>query len=465
MSRYRSGKAVAMKRGSFRDSIRKTVALLTRDRVEVLFRGFQPCVMTQGDKVIRMVLPEVGDDAPEELIEAMHGFLDHECGHIFYTEFARAQQLGQGDPMKACLLNIVEDIRLEKLLPRDLPGTKDNLERMYEAMIEKFWGTPIQKQIEQGAPAERMLSVCLVVAFRGLSGQKVFHAYMDKHNLWPFMTPLLTRYPDLGKDLSSLETYDDVVACVEKVIAALPAQSKQAMDDDAKAQQAQMQQDEDDDQAPPPSKPKKSDNDDDGDDEGEGDPQEGQGSGSDDSDEDDADNGDGDGEGGDRGDDEGNSSEGDDADEGEGGAGDESDEGAGDGEGDDDSEDEADKKSKGGKGHGDGEGEDDGSDEEGGECKGDADEANPDHDGHGSDTTDLDADDDGDGAGGGKSNRTITDAVKSLDATSRRVLYLHKQKRRSIGKIAERMMLSEDEVKVILGKARRSIADYMMGDK
>jgi hypothetical protein len=456
------GAVKPMKAGSFKDSVRKTVQLLVRDNIEVMFRGFQPMVLTQGDKVVRMILPEVGDDAPEELIEAMAGFIDHECGHIFYTEFARAQKLGDRKPLKAALLNIVEDIRLEKLLPRDLPGTKDNLERMYEKMIEKFWGTPIKRAIDRGATDEQMLSVCLVVSFRALAGQKVFQKHMDDNGYWRFMTPLLSRMPTLATDLQSLETYDDVVRVVEAVIDALDPKTAQQMDDDAaqQQQQQQQQQDQDDDDAPSSNCNGSGDADDEDQD---GEPEDGEGDESE-------------GDSDDAGDDEGNSSEGDEADEGEGGDGDEADdesEAGGSGEGDDDSEDadggeKKDKDSKGGKGHGDGEGEDDGSDEEQGDCAGDEDEANPNEkgDGHGSgESGDDDGSDDSEGSGGGKSNRTITDAVKSLEATQRKVLYLHKSKRRSVERIAKQMHMSEDEVKATLKSARRSLVEYMTGDK
>jgi hypothetical protein len=158
----RNNAVPAMKRGSFRDSIITTVRLLTRDGIKVSFRGWQPMVITQGDRVVQMVLPELGDDVTDELKDAIHGFLDHECGHIFFTPFARSAVFRKASKLHSALGNIIEDIRLEKLLPRELPGTKDNLERMYEVAIPKMFHPQVETAIKQGSDSDMMMSVTLV---------------------------------------------------------------------------------------------------------------------------------------------------------------------------------------------------------------------------------------------------------------------------------------------------------------
>jgi hypothetical protein len=465
-----------MKAGSFRDSVTKTVRMLTRDQVQVVFRGFQPMVVAGPDgKVKRMVLPEINDNAPEGLIEAMQGFLDHECGHIFFTDFKRSIEALKGLPrgaakMRAAFDNIVEDIRLEKLLPRELPGTKDNLERMYEAVMDDFFGKSIQEALANNAPPEKMMGVCIVVGFRALAGQKAFMRYMDTHNLWQFITPLTSRMPTLAKELQTMETYDDVQRIVDMILNSMTPQSRQQAEE-AFEQLPDMtcSGDGDNDQSEGDHEPDESDESDEGKSEKQEKPKK-----DDKGDSDDADSGD-------AGDDEGNSSEGDEADEGEGGAGDdeadqdsgetgddsadadgssggdEKSDDEGDGKDGDESEDKSDDT--GGEGHGDGEGTDDGSDEEGGDCSGD--------DEGGDDTGDGEGEDEGDSETGGddegNTHRSITDALKQLEPTQRQVLYLHKNKRRSIQRIAEKMNMTEDEVKATLRDARRNLADLYMG--
>jgi DNA-directed RNA polymerase specialized sigma24 family protein len=58
----------------------------------------------------------------------------------------------------------------------------------------------------------------------------------------------------------------------------------------------------------------------------------------------------------------------------------------------------------------------------------------------------------------GKTNRSITDALKELEPTQRKVLYLHKNKKRSVTRIAEKMQMSEDEVKSLATRAPAAIS-------
>lgn len=435
-----------MKAGSFRDSVAKTVRMLTRSSVDVQFRGFKPHVLTRGDKVVRMVLPEVGDEAGEELILAMNGYVDHECGHIFFTPFKRAadslQGLGRGEAkMRQQFNNIIEDIRLEKLLPRELPGTKENLERMYDAVMESYFGHHVQKALAAGAPPEELLSKCIVIGFRGLAGQKAFANYMDTHNLWQWLTPLTSRMPTFAKELQEMETYDDVERIVSMVLAAMEPKMRK------KAEEAMENTPDEDipgiDQRSEEEKQDEQGEQDDGQSQSDA-PEQGQEPGGDGDDSQDAPEQEQDG--GDAGDDEGNSSQGDDADEGDtGGADDESDD-------------------TGGEGHGDGEGTDDGnpndepegdssSDEQGGDDDGAGDQKDDDQEDKGGPEKDSDSE--------RETNTTITEALKKLEATQRKAIFLHKKKKQSVTQIAERLKMSEDEVKATLSEARRNLAEIM----
>lgn len=284
-----------MKALSLRDSLATTVRLLTRQGVDVRFRGHQPYVRSRGGKVLSLTLPELNDDAPEELIEAIQGFLDHEVGHIFYTPFARAEKFGRKNARRGALANIIEDIRLEKLMPRDLPGTKENLERMYDSVMPTFFGPPALRANEPGVEPSEAFGCVMVAAMRALAGQKAFQRFMDDNNLWRHFEPLLVKMPDLSKRLLELEEYRQVERLVDDIIEAMkPPASPETEDKENKEKQQGNQpddgdQDEDDDGASNSS------------DDGEG---HGEGSGTDDGDDEDAGtcSGDGDEEGDDTGD-------------------------------------------------------------------------------------------------------------------------------------------------------------------
>lgn len=211
----------ALKATSLRDSLAKTVRLLTKQGIDVQFRGHQPYVQSRGDKVVKLVLPELNDSASPELIDALQGFLDHEVGHIFFTPFAKAGKWSNGNATRHALANIIEDIRLEKLLPRQLPGTKENLERMYDSIMDSFFGYVIEASKDPSLTPSQKFSSVMVVALRALAGQKAFQVFMDKNSLWPDFKPLLDKMPDISKRLRSLEDYKDVTSLAEDIIEAL----------------------------------------------------------------------------------------------------------------------------------------------------------------------------------------------------------------------------------------------------
>lgn len=408
----------ALKATSLRDSLGKTVRLLTKQGIEVQFRGHQPFVQTRGNKVTRLVLPEINDSAPPELIEALQGFLDHEVGHIFFTPFANAEKFAAGNRVRHSLCNIVEDIRLEKLLPRDLPGTKENLERMYDSVMPTFFGPTALKANDPNTSKNEAFSCVMVCAMRALAGQKAFQKFMDDNNLWPHFMPLIQKMPNISRRLRDLEDFRDVERLVEDILEALkppPPPPEEEKDEDE-----------------PPKCSQKSDDvqiDPDADDQ------------KDDGASDDSPDGDGD-------------------------KGDESDKGG-----------EEDKESDDGEGHGDGEGTDDGNpeDEEEGKSRGKPDKGDDDgagdedgDDGDGDEEGDTGDRDEGDqkeqgAAGEGRENRTLRGALAMLEPKHRRALFLYKKKRQTVAQIADDLEVSEDETRDMLAQARRQVRDFLNG--
>lgn len=403
----------ALKRFSVRDSLAKTVRLMTKQGVPVQFRGSRAYVAVEDGKVVRMNLPEINDDASERLLASLHGYLDHECAHIFYTPFSEAAEFAKpyGASMHR-LQNIIEDIRIERLIPRDLPGTKENLGRLYERIIPEIFAPAAKRSTAPGSSPTQALAGVMIPGLRALAGDKAFKQFMDANNYWPFMAPILKKIPDLARLLRGMETFAHVQEICIKIHAALtpPAPDEQsaldAVDDGHEPQDVDQQ---------------------------------------------DAANDADDGEGSDE--------------TSEGGEGSDAD-----GEGDDDGEGADDDSSCGG---------DEPSDESGtGDADGDDTEESGD-DGEDSDDTDTGSDEDGDhegedGApldpentgksGSGKANVSITDALKQLEPTQRRAIFLYKKKSKSIAEIASELAIDETETREVLRTGRRRLMDIMVGD-
>lgn len=393
----------ALKAVSHREALSKTVRLLTRDGIDVQFRGHQPMVQTKGNKAFRLILPELNDTASPELLDAIQGFLDHEVGHIFFTPFARATKAGTVDKKAPALINIVEDIRLEKLLPRELPGTKENLERMYDRFIPMMIHPATSAMVATGNPSKAFAGV-MVPAMRALAGQKAFQEYMDANGYWPHFMPLLSKMPDLARRLRAMEKFDDVEDIVNDIIEALaPPPAPEPEPENEKPEPKA-----------PPQKPQDDDQDDDGGDDAQGD--------------DDAPDG------------PENDPDGDDSDE-EGEPGDDSDE-------------------EGGEGHGDGSGTDDeeGTDDDT-DCSGGEEDDGTDDEG-GDDNASQEKP-----APNGKDKLSITDALKQLEPTQRKALFMYKQSKKTVSEIATELQSNEDVVLDLLRNARRRLGELMKGSR
>lgn len=439
-----------MKTNSRKEALARTVRLLTRKGTKVTFRGVTPYVASDRftGKVSHLNLPELPDEPSVQLIDALQGYVDHECGHIFYTPFERIPTQSS----KAKLANIFEDIRLEKLLPRDLPGTKDNLERMYLNWLPLMIQPGVDDALQSGDD-QRIFGCLLVPTMRAIGGQKAFHDWMDANNYWPHMAVLLARLPGFGAEIQAMETYDDVLAAVDKLdLAMTPPPPPPRPEPEP---------------APPPPPPPSDEPGEDESDEAEPQP-------SDDSEPDDGE-GHGDGEGTDdeEGDEDDKDCSGENSDAGD-------DESDGDQDGDDtsggDEPDDDDDDGEPGGGEADQDADDNGDDADGGDDEGsDGDDPTDDDDGDdgsepssgaGSDRSDDqedDADDDRAPGEDGDRNIPLNRALAMLDPTLRRALYLQKKRDKSVDEIAHEMNVNVDEAGQMLRDARRELAQIMKG--
>ena len=105
-------------------AVERTARLLARQfGIRVVWK--QGECKTNGNTIYLPTLPE---DAPDELLEAVHGFLDHETAHILFTDFNAVKSI---DPVpsvtKFHCINVIEDIRIESRICGIFPGSASNL--------------------------------------------------------------------------------------------------------------------------------------------------------------------------------------------------------------------------------------------------------------------------------------------------------------------------------------------------
>lgn len=81
-------------------------------------------------------LPSMPDSKEAALLA--RGYIDHESAHIRFTDFS----VKCGNPMLKCLTNILEDIRIEKMMGAKYPGCRSNLKDLAEHLKQQGSFTP-----------------------------------------------------------------------------------------------------------------------------------------------------------------------------------------------------------------------------------------------------------------------------------------------------------------------------------
>lgn len=98
--------------------------------LEVVVGGSQ--AMTNGKTVYLPSIP-LGVDYNEDEVRTIRGFVDHEAGHGRHTDFNLAKrkkyrELMQSNQHFMPITNGLEDVRIERLITKEYPGSKRNLE-------------------------------------------------------------------------------------------------------------------------------------------------------------------------------------------------------------------------------------------------------------------------------------------------------------------------------------------------
>jgi cobalamin biosynthesis protein CobT len=97
--------------------------------------GVRVCVAgqdahTDGD---RITVPAYDGDDPDYRAVAW-GYLAHEAAHVRYTDFEAFREAA-AVPLRKALLNILEDVRIERCLAASYPGTRLTIEKTIEKLV------------------------------------------------------------------------------------------------------------------------------------------------------------------------------------------------------------------------------------------------------------------------------------------------------------------------------------------
>ena len=161
-----------------REATKQVVRILADKDINVTQRGTQAFVEHDRDgKINRINIPYIPDNASEELINAIQGFMDHEVGHVLFSDLsllAKSKRSGFGQEH-----NIVEDTFVETKMERRFRGSGWNLDNVRHFFMDKFSAPKLEEMLKDGADEANIFRILVAPAFRAWAGQQVAIDFME----------------------------------------------------------------------------------------------------------------------------------------------------------------------------------------------------------------------------------------------------------------------------------------------
>ncbi|MDP0742056.1 porphyrin biosynthesis protein [Klebsiella pneumoniae] len=202
----------------FRDSVKRVVGLLSGKNIPVAECGDTAYVRynKKGEPVM-VNIPSIPDDASPALMNAIRGFLDHEVGHLLFTDEKVVKKMRNTKAFG--LWNALEDVYIERRMSEVFTGSRRNLLSTRNLMIDKYFNPHIKKAVAmcRGDQRELFLKFFLCPVLRAWDGQPTFADFMEEH--WHLIDKPIDVLKEFGVD-EAVRRMDSTEDCV-KVAAAM----------------------------------------------------------------------------------------------------------------------------------------------------------------------------------------------------------------------------------------------------
>lgn len=206
-----------------RDSVDKIVTLLSGKDIKVIQAGTGAMVRySHSGEPTHLYLPVIGDDAPDLMLDAIQGFLDHEVAHLLFTKFSVVKEAT--DKRVGALHNILEDCFIEKEMMKRFKGSRKNLENMRQIFTDKYIEPKMDNyRLIPNISQKEYWNLLLVCAFRAWAGQQHFIDYMS--DKWHCIEDYVEKIGDLKDEVPKMQSSEDALELALKVKKALMSDS------------------------------------------------------------------------------------------------------------------------------------------------------------------------------------------------------------------------------------------------
>jgi len=207
---------------ALRDAVVKITQMLSGKGIEVTQRGVNAYVKADAaGRPVQVNLPYLPDNATEDLVNAIQGFLDHEVAHILFSDFNLTSKAGKMGVHS--MFNIVEDARIEKLMAQKFTGSGHNLSVTGKFFLDKFT-VPSVRDAQASGDTNKVIGILMVPLIRAMSGQFIFKEFMkDKMGV---VAPVHDRIKDLEPRIEACSTCAEALEIALEIEKRLKSGSK-----------------------------------------------------------------------------------------------------------------------------------------------------------------------------------------------------------------------------------------------
>lgn len=225
-----------------RESISVITQILSSKNIPVYQRGLEAYVAYDPitGEANHVCLPYLPDNASDRLVFAVQGFLDHEVGHILFTDSKAIVNVAH-DKQLVMMHNVFEDPFVEKGMRGKFYGTANNLNKLFEFFLDTVVEKNYQALVSSGETSPiKYFSVLAPAITRAWHDVFVFSEYMKQDDKWKRVQPIIDLLPKgiAERTLNSKSTQEnidiarDVLAAIERGASGLSDDSKADEDED-----------------------------------------------------------------------------------------------------------------------------------------------------------------------------------------------------------------------------------------
>lgn len=206
------------------ETVRQSITIITKilsgKGLKVTQSGDQAFVESVAGIPKRINIPYIPDNASDELMLAINGFLDHEVAHVLFTDFSISQKHHFKSHTVFQIYNIIEDCRIEACMKAKFAGSKVNLEGVASFLIDRYLKADFEKAKASG-DEKQIIGSLFVPAMRAWSGQDIFKHYMsDKRaEIKPLadkIRALLPKIPAVASTQDAVDLAHEINKLLEK---------------------------------------------------------------------------------------------------------------------------------------------------------------------------------------------------------------------------------------------------------